>query len=121
MEHEVDLGMTLYDMNKSIMQNEKKLSPSAIRNKMVEVARYFSDGEYFMLLCHDLRDYTIFKVETNDCGVTAANELRECMNNRGEILSIEFESTGAYEIWIRNAEGVFAYYLFPYDSAVIIC
>ena len=43
------------------------------------------------------------------------------MENRGEVLSVDEAPGNAYEIWIRNDQGVFAYYLFPYDEAVIIC
>ena len=127
MEHDVELGMTLYDMNKSIMLNEKKLTNQKMNQKMKELTEYFANGTYFMMLCHEMRDYTIFQLTSKNNAKVAAEELRECLNNRGEVLSIEKEGP-AYEIWLRcfvdreAAEGnVYAYYLFPYDEAVIIC
>lgn len=57
----------------------------------------------------------------------AAKECLGCCTDRGEILSIEEQPDGNYEFWIRikdndnKTENVFAYYLFPYDNAVIEC
>lgn len=119
---EVSLG-SMYDLNKNLMQQEKALSPVKITNKIKELIPYFSKGKYFMLLCHERRDYTIFQVknDTYQSPILAAKELKDCLKNRGEILAIDPAEGGAYEIWIRNLEGCFAYYLFPYDEAVIIC
>lgn len=117
---DVSLG-TLYDMNKSILQNEKKMSINALNKKIKEMVNFFSNGEYFMLLCHERRDYTIFQLTTLNKIKTVSEELKICLNNRGEILSIDKVPGDAYEIWIRNEEGVFAYYLFHYDEAVIKC
>lgn len=122
MEHEVDLGMTLYDMNKNIMEHENPMSPTALRKALEQVAVYFdTQNTYFMLLCRELHDYTIFCREKNDFGKFAASELKECLINRGLILSIEKNQDNVYEIWIRNEAGIFVYYLFPYDEAVIEC
>lgn len=119
---EVQLG-TLYDMNKELMKNEKPLSKTKIREIKQKLIQFFSEDEYFMLLCHDLHDYTVFR----QCEpfLSAAKEstkilVDECLFNRGELLSIEkTEDNLAFEIWIRNEEGIFCYYLFPYTKAVI--
>ena len=77
-----------------------------------------------MLYCRELSDITIFhmynkeKMNQNPPAV-AAKECLGCCTDRGEVLSIEEQSDGNYEIWIRNNEGSHAYYLFPYDNAVI--
>lgn len=119
---EVQLG-TLYDMNKELMKNEKQLSKTKLREAKEQLIQFFAEDEYFMLLCHDLHDYTVFRQE--EPFLTAAKEsakilIDECLVNRGEVLSIEkTEDNLAYEIWIRNEEGVFCYYLFPYTQAVI--
>ena len=117
---DVSLG-TLYDMNKSIMQNEKKLSTNALNKKVKEMTAFFTNGTYFMLLCHEQRDYTIFQLTTESKVQKALEELKVCLTNRGDILSIEEAPGNAYEIWVRNEQGIFAYYLFHYDEAVIIC
>jgi hypothetical protein len=117
---DISLG-TVYDINKNLMQNEKRLSNNILNKKIKEIARFFTKGKYFMLLCHEQRDYTIFQLTTEEKSKKASEELKLCMENRGEILSIDETPDGAYEIWIRNIQGAFVYYLFPYDEAVIIC
>lgn len=116
---EVSLG-TVYDINKNLMQHEKKLSSPALANKIKHVKKFFEEGkEYFMLLCHDLRDYTVFRLSNKESAEKAAQELKECLLVRGEVLAIDKESNGGMEIWIKNNEGAFCYYLFPYDNAII--
>ena len=120
---EVSLG-SMYDINKNLMNKENALSLNKINTKIKELIPFFTKGTYFMLLCHERRDYTVFQVknDTYQSPILAAKELRDCLTNRGCILAIDLDESGsAYEIWIRNEEGCFAYYLFPYDEAVIIC
>ena len=80
-----------------------------------------------MLLCHELRDYTLFNLDkTNSWKTakpqtiyTAVEDILECMTNRGHLLVIDQQEDGSWELWIRNPEGCFAYYLFPYREAVL--
>lgn len=125
---EVNMG-TLYDWNKSAMEQLKPLSEVELKDKLRAIREdLFLKGRYYMLLCHECRDYTLLTFIQPDAEYTngeferkkMANELKECLENRGNILSIERE-TDAWEIWIRNVEGVFCYYLFPYDQGVIEC
>lgn len=119
---DVQLG-TLYDMNKELMKNDKPLSKTKLREAKDKLVHFFAEDEYFMLLCHDLHDYTVFR--QSEPWLTSAKEsakilVDECLVNRGETLSIEKTEDGlAYEIWLRNEKGVFCYYLFPYTQAVI--
>ena len=126
---EVSLG-NLYDMNKQLMAQEPVISGEALLKVKEELRAWFSDNfkqKYFMLLCHELRDYTLFNLDkTNSWHIAppmaimnVANDLVECMTNRGALLTIDQQETGAWEIWIRNEEGCFAYYLFPYGEAVL--
>ena len=118
---EVALG-TLYELNKSAMEKEKKMINTNINKTLKEMEDFFSKGSYFMLLCHEQRDYTVFYLTTENKIKNATEDLKLCLQNRGEILSMDPTEDGiAYEIWIRNIKGVFAYYLFPYDEAVLIC
>lgn len=121
-------GGTLYEINQNLMKNEKKMSDFDIQSKKKYVEKYFekSPYSYFMLLCHDARDYTLFKLTTNSSAEIAAKELIECLKNRGMILSIDKVSeTNAFEIWIRvlqdSEEKNLCYYLFNYDEGVIEC
>lgn len=121
-----EIGMgTLYDWNKSAMEQMKGLNSTELKDKLrVIKEKLFNNGKYYMLLCHERRDYTVFNLlrgTRHDVPQRASNDLKECLENRGTILSIDEQSGNAWEIWIRNTEGVFCYYLFPYDSAVIEC
>ncbi len=119
---EVSLG-TIYDINKNIMSKMEKLSNPALMNKLKKVEQYFNENKvYFMLLCADRRDYTLFRLVEDNAPAEAASILKECLMNRGEVLEIEkVEETNAFEIWLRIDDEPFCYYLFPYDEAIIEC
>ena len=126
---EVTLG-NLYDMNKQLMANENEITQTELdlakSHLQTWIANLFAQ-KYLMLLCHELRDYTLFNLDKTNTWkeiplqtkYTAVNDIIECMTNRGTILAIEDQQDGAWEIWIRNPEGCFAYYLFPYGEAVL--
>lgn len=132
---EISAG-NLYDMNKMLVaQAEKQLKGKALFNKFKNtVVPYFSthNNEYFMMLCHDRRDYTVFVDSSKSAAEKLANELKECLLNRGKIFAIDKTEDGiALEIWIQMTvekmqEGIvkeetemFCYYLFPYDEAIV--
>lgn len=117
---------TLYDMNKQIMKDRKPLSHlelAAIQPKIEDWFNMIIDT-YAMLLCHDLRDYTIFHLYENqnpNPPAVAAKELLICLKNRGEILSMDLNKDKAWEIWLKINDKPYCYYLFRYDDAVIEC
>lgn len=123
---EVNLG-NLYDFNKEAMKNEKPLDPIQFNTKVAEIVekmftkceRY--DQHYWMLLCHDRRDYTLFNIVASEEANTIAEELKPTLHNRGYILAIDEQPDGAWEIWVRDfdTQENFAYYLFQYDNGVI--
>lgn len=123
---EVNLG-TLYDFNKEAMKNEKPLDPIMLNAKVEEVAEdiwYVVDDcglQYWMLLCHDRRDYTLFNILGAVDAEPIVKELRPTLLNRGQVISIDKQPDEAWEIWIRDIETNenFAYYLFQYDNGVI--
>ena len=119
---EVSLG-TIYDINKNIMSKMDKLSNPALMNKLKKVEQYFNENKmYFMLLCHERRDFTLFRLTETNSPKEAASILKECLQNRGMVLEIEkVEETNAFEIWLKIDDEAFCYYLFPYDEAVIEC
>lgn len=126
MEREVTLG-TLYDMNKNIVQNsEMKLSEGALNSKK-EIVKNFvnkTNNYYYMLLCNERKDYTIFHID-NLCNDKKPMELSlclidECLVNRGEIRGIDLtKDNGAIEIWLSIEGESYAYYFFPYDAAIV--
>lgn len=123
MEQQVEFG-NLYDVNKNLVENyEKSLSPTALREKLKMVKKYMvKQHNYFMLLCHEKRDYTLFKLQENSSSKAeiAILELKECLENRGVIKGIDKTQDGmAIEIWISSEGESSCYYFFPYDEGVI--
>ena len=120
---DIELG-TLYDMNKAaVAATEKPLKKHEIKDKIRNVKKFFEEGrKYFMLLCRERHDYTLFNFnEKTDFSLQhAINDLQECLENRGIIMSIDMDPKNLiYEIWIMVDDQAFAYYLFPYDIGVL--
>ena len=116
---EISLG-DLYTFNKQAMSKVDPLSASLFhkdtRNMVSTITA--SRKPYWMLLCRERNDYTLFIILTEE-GIY--NEMIPTLENRGEILSIDKQDDGNYEIWIRDPETKenFAYYLFDYTFGVI--
>ena len=127
---EVALG-NLYEMNKQIMENEPPISKEQrkiAKNHLVEWLMNNFKKKYLMLLCHELRDYTVFNLDKTSSELllpavkadAIAEDIFECMANRGRLISFDAAQGDAWEIWIRkSSKECFAYYLFPYGEAVL--
>ncbi len=118
---------SLYDMNKGLVEKSvPDLTAEELESKKTLVADFLKDtnNKYYMLLCNDRKDYTIFRrASTNNVGTELINILiDECLKNRGKTKSIELtEAKDAIEIWLSIDEESYCYYFFPYDTAVIQC
>ena len=124
---ELTLG-TLYDANKQLMASNqiKPLTPMELVQKQKEIEDFFNMkcDTYGMLYCKERSDITIFHMyerQNPNPPALAAKECLGCCTDRGEVLSIEEQPDGNFEIWLRIDNEPFAYYLFPYDNAVIEC
>lgn len=120
-------GLSIYEANKQLIKQTAKplshLELVPIQSKLEDWFNWQIDC-YAMLLCHDRRDYTIFHLYENqnpNPPAVAAKELLLCLENRGEILSIEENEDKAWEIWLNINNNPYCYYLFNYDEAVIEC
>ena len=125
----VTLG-NLYDMNKQLMEQEPAITKAELQLAKEHLRNWITHNykqKYLMLLCHELRDYTLFNLDKTSSWAIAkpqtvydvVEDIIECMTNRGELLVIDEQEANAWELWIRNPEGCFAYYLFPYGEAVL--
>jgi len=113
--------MTLYDAAKQMVANEVPMDTTTFNHKICEVATKMINKDYWMLLCRERNDFTVFITKnTNNCK-KVSEELMPTLQNRGLILLIDEQPDGAYEIWIRDPETNenFAYYLFDYSNAII--
>lgn len=135
---QVSLGTSLYDMNKSLIEKQiPDLTDEEMQNKKDMISQFISlhNNSYYMLLCNDKKDYTIFHRNKNHgngefldkCegyeGEFLYNVLiDECLPNRGRTKSIELtENQDAVEIWISIEGESYCYMFFPYDTAIIEC
>lgn len=126
---EVNLG-NLYDVNKQLMDKEPEINKETLKQAKADLKEWFKKNfkqKYFMLLCHELRDYTLFNLDkthswkepsTTLCK-EAAQDVIDCMTNRGTLLAVTLQDDDAWEIWVKNDMGCYAYYLFTYGAAVI--
>lgn len=118
---EVSMG-TVYDMNKTASEKEELLNKPALGTRLKRIEKFIKEtnNTYFMLLNKETANYTLFNIQNKDRVNFAISELKECLINRGDIVSIDLtEDKDAYEIWLRNEDGDIAYFFFPYDLGVI--
>lgn len=74
-----------------------------------------------MLLCNDIRYYTVFEV-CDEYEEKVEDIIIECLQNKGVIQQINYnEDKNAIECWIKNEDGVFMFLLFDYEWGVITC
>ena len=116
----------LYDANRQIMESDtiKPMLAPAIAAAQLKIEDFFNQrcDSYAMLYCRELSDITIFHMyekQNPNPPAVAAKECILCCTDRGELLSIEEQPDKNWEIWIRIDGEAHAYYLFPYDNAVI--
>lgn len=118
---------TVYDLNKQLVQStEKVISPYKLNEKKKLIKTFVREckDNYFMLLCNDRKDYTIFNC-VSDKTEDKLNELAnifvdECLINRGQIKGIDLtEHKDAIEIWLSIDDEAFCYYFFPYDLGIV--
>lgn len=120
---EVSLG-TLYDLNKGVIQQQPDLTAEQITEKRTLVENFIREtkNKYYMLLCNDRRDFTVFTLlDGEDKSAKAAFEMvDECLIPRGIIKDIDKTVDGyAIEIWLSIDDEIYCYYFFPYDNAIV--
>ena len=117
--------INLYDFNKANMAQIKPYDIITLNRLCKKAAEdiwsTFNQGcySYWMLLCRERNDYTIFRLEDSISDFESA--LIECLTNRGKTLDITKQKDGNYEIWIRDiiTNDNVVYYLFDYNNAII--
>jgi len=118
---DITLG-SAYEINKNLVEKyEKELTSEELKEKKKELLTFLKDkaDNYYMLLCNDRKDYTLFRLIENE--EELINILvDECLKNRGVIKGIDLtEDKLAIEIWLSIENEAFCYYFFPYGEAVI--
>lgn len=114
------LQLTLYDMNKQIIAQQPSMSDSDIQREIINNFRGLNPGKYYMLLCNDIKYFTLFCYD-KDADEPFENLMLECISNVGTIhdISLTNDST-ALEIWVNLPnDDLVAMYLFNYDAGVV--
>lgn len=117
------LSITNYEVNKQLMANEKVLDPILLSRKAREVAISMEEDEYWMLLCRERNDYTIFHLKPTHSTEYTRKELLETLKNRGEVVDFDKQKDGHYEVWLRDydtGENVM-YKLFECGGFIVEC
>lgn len=100
-------GLTLYEFNQQTYSQMAPLNEISIVSEIVNITQWFSkepDFKYFMFLCREKNDYTIFNFQTKELD-KARDELLSLILSRGAPVSIEYDhDLDTYEIWIKNLE-----------------
>lgn len=123
---DISLG-TLYDVNKNlVLKNEIELTDGVLNSKKEIITNFMRqmNNAYYMLLCNERKDYTVFKMndKDNDDSIREIVSILvdECLKNRGEIRGIDLtKDKDAIEIWLIIEDEAYCYYFFPYDAAII--
>lgn len=125
---EVSLG-NLYDINKQVMFSQPKVDAEILAQKKADLREWITMHayqHYFMMLCHERRDYTIFNFTGKSLqGVTIADvdsmtdDVIECLTNRGTLLALDLQDAGGWEFWIKDEDDAYMYLMFPYGAAVL--
>lgn len=111
-------ALTLYELNKMIMTKFKTYSEEDILKSKKDIRKYVDNTNSFsyMLLCNDLRYYTVF-IKDEAYEEAIEDVLIECLNNLGEIKSIDFTNENdAIEIWFHREDELYVSYFFAYGG-----
>ena len=122
-ETEFSLG-TLYEMNKDLVEKkEPVLSKEKIEERKKILIDYIKriGGKYYMLLCKEKSDYTVFHLNnfSENSYSNCANIFINTLLNRGDIKGIDLtKNEDAIEIWISIDGESYCYYFFDYTFGV---
>lgn len=118
----VNVG-TLYETNCDIYKALPPMKTEDFDTKTLNIAAWFSsrtDRKYFMFLCKELSDYTIFEFKEPRYE-EAKKELRSLITSRGLPVLIDYNhDLDSYEIWVKREDTVHMYMLFPCDDFMIV-
>lgn len=114
---------TLYGINKQLYA---KINPDQekIDERLNQIKLLGSWNQYYMLLCREKNDYTIFHINENLAfkDEQIRKEIKEVLESRGTIIDIvQMNQLDFCECWIRenDTNEIFMYAFFPCQDWVI--
>ncbi len=106
---EMDTKITQYDIAKQGLESGAvtPFSDTKTMSELTNIGAWLSTDktfQYFMLLCREAYDFTVINVTSTNYS-KAANEIREVLESRGDIVFIEYcHDEENYELWIKTNE-----------------
>lgn len=132
----ISTGMTIYDMNKSLVSKEPifdfsdKEAANALALRLAQFLQEDTSDNFYLLYGRDIHYVTVFETRTkrqnvNDpiIGAEALEIIMDTIKNVGDLISMDFNTSDgeqSVEIWIRTADSkAELLYLFPYDKGMV--
>lgn len=122
---ESDINLSLYEVNRQIIAQMPTLKDVQLEEARLTLSHYVNgldhNDDYYMLLCYDLRYFTMFardqKYEEN-----IVDAIMDCLSYIGEVKSVEESADGqAIEIWVTKDDEAYVMYFFDYGRGVVLC
>lgn len=123
----ISTGMSVYDLNKSIVAKEKVMdlkdeAAIAELEKQVEAWECGVGNEFYLLYGRDIHYVTLFR-RTQEGKTTLLSGLLDALHEVGDVISIDIDTQGdahCIEVWVRTGlSDAELLYLMPYDKGLI--
>lgn len=124
----ISTGLTIYDMNKSIISKEPTLdlTKGTVMNKLIDdVINWFNNttahGQYWLAYGRNIHYITLFHFDTHNYKMTPekAEKIVRILAETGDLISIDPQED-RLEIWVRTKDSLAELiYLFRYDSGFV--
>lgn len=124
------LSADKYSLCCSERANWPAMSSSKREDKMDEIWDWIYsnciDNSYFMLLCRERNDYTMFVLGTDraleDPVTSVTNELAEVLDSRGNWIAADLdEENNTWQLWVNRGGQAAVYLFFDAGGFVIEC
>lgn len=120
----VDASIELYELNRSIIEQQGVLSADALAGKSELINTFAADtkNDFYMLYGREINYFTVFTKYEKWELETLALAVTECLANIGSVYSIELTAEkDAIEIWVKDIHQdlLTCMYLFPYDNGIV--
>lgn len=119
-----EVSMSLYEINQNLISqfpaytNEQK---NDLEDRINEWEDKYVINQYFMLLCNDLRHYTILHrgAHENADFPDLGQSITGLFSESGYTIHSDEILDDHCEIWATNDDGTYVFMLFPYDQGVV--
>jgi hypothetical protein len=121
-------GITIYEMNKSIVSKEPifnwkdALAVATMNRRLMEWFNEEVSDQFYLLYGRDIHYVSLLQKQG---ALTDENifYIYDCVNNIGDLISMDFNTSDgelSIEIWVRTADSkAELLYLFPYDKGLV--